>query len=45
MSVASGACLDWQFRLRRMMGAEEMEEWTELQSLPNEVGLFKYGRG
>jgi hypothetical protein len=38
MSVASGAYLDWQFRLRSKMGAEEMK-WTELQSLLNKVCL------
>jgi hypothetical protein len=36
---ADHAVMRWQFGLRRMLGFEEMREWTELQKLLGDIRL------
>jgi hypothetical protein len=38
-SIVEWAILDWQIRFRRMLGPEEVREWTKMQSLLSEVSL------
>jgi hypothetical protein len=41
-SVANYAAKGWQLGLRRMLGDEEIREWTELQTKLREVSLTQY---